>query len=68
MKQIYIVTDCFGEAKAAFTSRERADVSTALIGCEAGEVRAIPIIDSSDSVVVALDDYEGEVDEDGADA
>ncbi len=67
MKQVYILSE-FNLPRAVFTRRGNADALVDALGT-GFSVRALPIIDSDGtSIPVVPDDYEGEVDEDGADA
>lgn len=71
MKQVYILSE-FNVPRAVFTRRGNADALVDALVDALGtgfSVRAIPIVDSDGtSIPVVPDDYEGEVDEDGADA
>lgn len=67
MKQVYILSE-FNLPRAVFTRRGNADALVDALGT-VFTISAVPIVDSDGtSIPVVPDDYEGEVDEDGADA
>lgn len=57
MKQIYIVSDYLNQAKAAFLSLEKASESIKALSDSTYKVTTVPILDSTDGVIVAMDDY-----------
>ena len=57
MKQIYIVSDFFDHAKAAFLSLEKASESIKALSDSTCKVTAVPILDSTDGIIVPMDDY-----------
>lgn len=67
MKQVYILSE-FNVPRAVFTRRGNAQALIDSLGT-GFSIRALPIIDSDGtSIPVVPDDYEGEVEDDGADA
>ena len=69
MKQVYILCE-YGRPRSVFTRRGNAKAFIDSLGADSGfTISAVPIVDSDGtSIPVVPDDYEGEVDEDGADA
>lgn len=57
MKQIYIVSDFFDHAKAAFLSLEKASESIKALSEPTYKVTTVPVLDSTDGIIVAMDEY-----------
>lgn len=57
MKQIYIVSDFLDHVKAAFLSLEKANESIKALSDSTYKVMTVPILDSTDGIIVSMDDY-----------
>lgn len=57
MKQIYIVSDYLGNAKAAFLSLEKAGESVKALSDSTYKVTTVPVLDSAYGLFDVMDDY-----------
>ena len=57
MRQIYIVSDYLSRPKAAFLSLEKASESIKALSDSTYKVTTVPILDSTDGIIVPMDEY-----------